>query len=269
MKYELIDGVGLPKVGFGTWSIGGRSWADRSSDKKSLAALRSALVLGYRHFDTAEMYAAGHAEELLGQAVRDVGVRREQLFLTSKVLPEHLRYAEVLKACDRSLRRLGVDYLDIYLIHWPNRHIPLTETFRALNQLVEGGRVRRIGVSNFDLNLLEEARKLSATPMFTDQVPFSLRDRTYAHNGVLQYCQDNDILLTAYTPFEKGGLRVKANLASISRVHAATPHQIALAWLLAQPRVVAIPMSQDPGHQQENLAAADIELSPADMAELN
>lgn len=269
MKYESIDGLQVPKVGFGTWSIGGRSGPDRSTDTRSLAALRSALSLGYRHFDTAEMYAAGHSEELLGRAIRDVGVPRDQLFLTSKVSAEHLRYGDVLKACRRSLRRLGVDYLDLYLIHWPNSQIPLSETFRALNELVRDHRVLHIGVSNFDLKLLGQARQVSSTPILADQVPFSLRDRSYSQNRVLEFCQQNDILLTAYTPFEEGGLRINAHLASIAMAHAATPHQIALAWLIGQPRVITIPMSHDPGHQRENLAAADIELSIAEMAQLN
>jgi diketogulonate reductase-like aldo/keto reductase len=269
VKYELIHGLQVPKIGFGTWSIGGRSSPDRSADAKSLAALRSALTLGYRHFDTAEMYAAGHSEELLGQAIREVGVPREQLFLTSKVLAAHLRYADALKACERSLRRLGVDYLDLHLIHWPNSQIPLSETFRALNELVRDGRVRHVGVSNFDLKLLKQARQLSSTPILADQAPFSLRDRTYSQNGVLEYCQQNGVLLTAYTPFEEGGLRINGHLASIAKAHDATPHQIALAWLVAQPHVITIPMSHDPGHQRENLAAADIELSSAEMAQLN
>jgi diketogulonate reductase-like aldo/keto reductase len=269
VKYEWIDGLQLPKIGFGTWSIGGRPSPDRPADPRSLEALRSALTLGYRHFDTAEMYAGGHSEELLGQAMRDVGVPRGQVFLTSKVSAEHLRFADTLKACERSLRRLGVDYLDLYLIHWPNPQLPLSETFRALNELVRAGRVRRIGVSNFDLNLLKQARQLSSTPVLTDQVPYSLRERTYSRNGVLEYCQQNGILLTAYTPFEVGGLQINANLASVAKAHRATDHQIALAWLAAQPRVTTIPMSHDPGHQRENLAAADIELSPNEMAQLN
>ncbi len=193
----------------------------------------------------------------------------EQLFLTSKVLAAHLRYADALKACERSLRRLGVDYLDLHLIHWPNSQIPLSETFRALNELVRDGRVRHVGVSNFDLKLLKQARQLSSTPILADQAPFSLRDRTYSQNGVLEYCQQNGVLLTAYTPFEEGGLRINGHLASIAKAHDATPHQIALAWLVAQPHVITIPMSHDPGHQRENLAAADIELSSAEMAQLN
>src|SRR5512133_2616309 len=118
MKYEIIRDLQIPKIGFGTWTIGGSSTPDRAQDARSLAALRSALELGYTHFDTAEMYARGHAEELLGQAIREVGVPREKLFIVSKVMPEHLGYTDVLLACENSLRRLGMETLDLYLIHW-------------------------------------------------------------------------------------------------------------------------------------------------------
>lgn len=266
MKYETVDGIQMPKIGFGTWGIGGSASPDASLDEVSLAALRSALHLGFRHFDTAEMYAGGHAEELLGAAIRDVGVPRQDLFLTSKVKPDHLAYLELRRACQLSLERLQVDYLDLYLVHWPNPRVPLIETFRAMNQLVHEGRVRRLGVSNFDLQLLREACRLSETGIFTNQVPFSLRDRSYEHNGVLRFCQENHILLTAYTPFDEGGLKVDNVLTGISRAHAATPHQVALAWLISQPSVVTIPMSKDSAHQRENLAAADIELTSAEVA---
>jgi diketogulonate reductase-like aldo/keto reductase len=215
------------------------------------------------------MYAAGHSEELLGQALHAAAIPRDQVFLTSKVSAEHLRQADVHAACERSLRRLNVEYLDLYLIHWPNPQVPLSETIRALNELIREGRVRHIGVSNFDLMLLKEAWQLSSAPIFADQVPFSLRDRSYSKNGVLDFCQQNDILLTAYTPFEQGGLRIDPHLQSIARAHGARPHQIALAWLLAQPRIITIPMSSDAGHQRENLAAADIQLGSAEIARLN
>jgi diketogulonate reductase-like aldo/keto reductase len=269
MKYETLHNINIQKIGFGTWSIGGGTSADRSKDARSLAALRSALELGYTHFDTAEMYASGHAEELLGRAVRESGIPRDELFITTKVSASHLRYADVMRSCENSLRRLAMDYLDLYLIHWPSRGIPLNDSFRALNQLVREGRVRYIGVSNFDVHLLEQARAESETPIFTDQVPYSLADRTYVRNGVLGYCQENDILLTAYSPVEEGRLRMSPTLQAIADAHNTTPYQIALAWLVSQLRVITIPMSFDPKHQAENIAAADIELTSDEIQQLN
>ena len=268
MNYETIHNVTLAKIGFGTWKIGGESSPNPARDAHSLAALRSALELGYTHFDTAEMYAGGHAEELLGQAIRGSTIKREALFITSKVLPSNLKYEQVLLACEASLRRLGMDYLDLYLIHWPAAGMRLADTFRALNQLVREGQVRHLGVSNFDLKLLKQSLDLAETPLLTNQVPYSLADRAYAKNGVLEYCQQHAVLVTAYSPVQVGNLNVTSQLKAIAQAHQATPYQIALAWLIAQPRVITIPMSANPQHQAENLAAADIELSPAEMEQL-
>ncbi len=269
MNYETIGAVTLPKIGFGTWKIGGESSPNRSRDAHSLAALRSALELGYTHFDTAEMYAGGHAEELLGQAIRESTIKREALFITSKVMPSNLKYEQVLRACEGSLRRLGLEYLDLYLIHWPGAGMRLDDTFRALNKLVSNGRVRHLGVSNFDLKLLKQSMALSETPLLTNQAPYSLSDRSYARNGMLEYCQQNDIVMTAYSPVDEGNLRITASLKAIARARQATPYQIALAWLVTQPRVITIPMSANPKHQVENLAAADIVLSRAEMEQLH
>jgi len=246
MIYESIGAVSLPKIGFGTWKIGGESSPDRARDAWSLAALHSALELGYTHFDTAEMYAGGHTEELLGRAVRESKIERDALFITSKVMPSNLQYDRVLHSCEASLRRLGLEYLDLYLIHWPGAGMRLDDTFRALNKLVRDGRVRHLG-----------------------QAPYSLSDRSYVKNGVLAYCQPNDILLTAYSPVEEGNLKVTAVLQAIAKANQATPYQIALAWVAAQPRVITIPMSANPKHQAENLAAAEIALSLAEMEQLN
>jgi diketogulonate reductase-like aldo/keto reductase len=269
MKYETVGQVTLPKIGFGTWKIGGGSSADSQQDQKSLAALRSALELGYTHFDTAEMYANGHAEELLGQAIRESKIDRGSLFITSKVLPSNLKFDKVLSSCAASVRRLGTEYLDLYLIHWPSAGMNLKDTFRALNQLVRDGQVRHLGVSNFDLKLLRQSQTLSETPLLTHQVPYSLTDRSYVRNGVLDYCQQNDILFTAYSPIEEGGLRVSQTLKAIAERHAATPYQIALAWIIAQPRVITIPMSANPQHQAENLHAADIVLTSSEVEQLS
>jgi len=242
---------------------------DRSKDERSLKALRTALEVGYTHFDTAEMYARGHSEELLGQVVRESDTPREELFITSKVSASHLHYEDVLHACENSLRNLGMDYLDLYLIHWPSSSISVKDTFRALNQLVREGQVRHLGVSNFDVRSMQQAQAESETPIFTNQVPFSLGDRSYARNGVLEYCQKNEVLLTAYSPVDEGRLRVNATLQTIADAHAATPYQIALAWLVSQPRVITIPTSFNPEHIAENFTAADIELSPDEIEQLN
>jgi 2,5-diketo-D-gluconate reductase B len=206
---------------------------------------------------------------LLGQAVRESNIPREKLFITSKVNASHLRYNDLLRSFENSLYHLGIDYLDLYLIHWPSSGIPLSDTFRALTQLLCEGRVRHVGVSNFDVRLLEQARAESEAPIFTDQVPYSLGDRSYVRNGVLEYCQENDILLTAYSPVDEGRLRVSPPVQTIADAHVATPYQIALAWLVSQPRVITIPMSFDPEHIAENFAAADIELSDDEIERLN
>jgi diketogulonate reductase-like aldo/keto reductase len=268
MKYEQLHGLKIPKIGFGCWSIGGESTANLADDPRSLAALRSALELGYTHFDTAEYYAAGHSEALVGQVVRESGLPRETFFITSKVSPEHLKYDDVLRCCENSLRRLGMDYIDLYLIHWPMKGMNLPDTFRALNQLVKAGKVKQLGVSNFNLKLLKEAYSLAETPLLTNQVPYSIPDRSYVENGVLAYCQQNDILLTAYSPVKSrffNGNKFKA----IAQERGVTPHQLGLAWLVQQPRVITIPVSFNPQHQAENLAATELVLTDDEMAQLN
>lgn len=261
MKYEIIRELSLPKIGFGTWKIGGSMSRNHSVDAQSLAALRYALEIGYIHFDSAEMYGGGHSEELVGQAVRGSGKKREDLFITSKVTPSHLSYNDVLNACDNSLRRLQMDYIDLYLIHWPQTGMNLEDTFRGLNQLVSDGKVKHLGVSNFNLNLLKRAQEFSETPILTNQVPYSLSERSYVHNDVLEYCQQKDVLLTAYEPVDKGNLRSNKTLESVAKAHNATIFQIALAWLVAQTRVITIPMSFNPRHIKENFESADIELT--------
>ena len=265
MRYETIHNATLPKIGFGTGRLGGAMWANRWRDSHWLAAVRSALEAGYSHLDTAEMYALGYSEELIRRAIHETGTKRENLFLTSKFWPNHLSYKNVLHACEGSLRRLGTGYLDLYLIHWPNPFLPLSETFRALNQLVREGKVRNVGVSNFNLTRLKEAQSQCETPLLTNQVPYSITARAYVRNGVLEHCQQNDILVTAYSPVRFGGMRTPQSLKDIAEAHHVTPHQIALAWLIAQPRVITIPMSFNPQHQKENLDAVEIELSNAEM----
>jgi len=268
MKYETLPNATLPKIGFGTWNIGGGSTADSKLDSASMTALRSALEIGYTHFDTAEYYAAGHSEELVGRAIRETNTKRENVFITTKVSPEHLSYNDVLKSCEKSLRHLNMDYVDLYLIHWPGTGVKYEESFRALNKLVSDGKVKHLGVSNFKLKLLKQAQELSETPILTNQVPYRIPDRTYVENGVIEYCQQNDILITAYSPVKFRSVNVNKALVDIAKAHSATPFQIALAWLIQQPRVITIPMSFNPQHIKENFDAADIELSKQEMSQL-
>ena len=270
MRFETVHGVSVPKIGFGMWNIGGGSRPNPELDPASLSALCTALEVGYTHFDTAEVYADGHSEELLGRALRETRAKREGLFITTKVDPAHLQYDQVLRACTSSLHRLGLDFVDLYLIHWPPRlgqH--LEEAFRALNRLVAEGRVKYLGVSNFNLKQLQQAQSLSETPILTDQVPYRLPDRSYVENGVLEYCQHHDILLTAYSPVKFRNLPANKTLRAIAEAHSATPYQIALAWLVAQRRVITIPMSLNPEHIRENFLAAEIKLTDVEVKTLN
>src|SRR5258706_2798484 len=268
MKHETIPNLTLHKIGFGTWKIGGNSSPNHSLDSKSLTALQYALEIGYTHIDTAEMYASGHSEDLVGEAVRGSGKRREEVFITSKVLPSHLKYAEVLKACENSLRHLKMDTIDLYLIHWPQAGMKLEDTFRALNKLVRDGKVKHLGVSNFNLKLLKQSQAFSKTPIVTNQVPYSLSERSYEKTGMLEYCQQNDILFTAYSPMDEGNLRSSKALNEIAKAHNATIYQIALAWVISQPQVITIPMSANSRHQKENFDAVEIELNEREMDQL-
>ncbi len=268
MNYKtLYNYEKIPVIGQGTWGLGGGMTRDDSLDEMALQAIRNAIELGYTHIDTAEMYGRGHAEELVGQVIGDY--KREDLFIASKVWKITMYYKNTLRALESSLLRLGTDYLDLYLIHRPNREIPLDETFRALNQLVEQGKVKYLGVSNFNLEQLKRAQALADTPLVTNQVPYNLHKRTYVDNGVLEYCQENNILLTAYSPIDRGYLLEDPKVKEIAEKYAARPSQVALNWLILQPKVIALPMSTKREHLQENLGALDLELSQEDIQKLD
>ncbi len=269
MQYETIHDLSIPKIGFGTWSIGGQSNPDPSLDADSMAALHAAIECGYIHFDTAESYADGHSEELVGRALYESGLARESFFITTKVSPEHFGYANLLSSCEKSLQRLKMDYIDLYLLHWPRVAMNLEEIFRAMNKLVRDGKVRHVGVSNFKMETLKKSWKFSDAPILTDQIPYSVPDKRYIKNGTIEYCQQNDILVTAYSPVKFRRINADKNLNAIAKAHSATTHQIALAWLVNQPRVITIPMSFNPKHIKENFDAADIELTAAEMDQLN
>jgi diketogulonate reductase-like aldo/keto reductase len=268
MQYKtLYSGYSIPVLGQGTWGIGGFMSPDYSKDEAGVEAIRTAIELGYTHIDTAEMYGRGHTEELVGQAIRDFN--REDLFICSKVWHVTQNYEDTLKALEGSLKRLTTDYLDLYLIHRPNYDIPLEETFRALNQLVKEGKVRHLGVSNFSLAQLQHAQDLADIPLATNQVPYNLHNRLYQRNGVLDYCREHNMLLTAYSPIDRGHLASDSALQRLAASYEATPVQVALHWLVRQPGVIALPMSSRREHLQENLGALELKLSREDIHTLD
>lgn len=268
MDYEILyDGVKIPVIGQGTWGLGGGMTADYSNDVMALNVIRTAIELGYTHIDTAEMYGGGHTEELVGQVISNY--KREDLFISSKAWKLTMDHRDIFKALEGSLRRLGTEYLDLYLIHRPNRDIPLRETFQALNVLVEQGKVRYLGVSNFNREQLMRAQVHCDITLATNQVPYHLHDRSYVVNGVLKYCQDNKILLTAYSPIDRGYLVDDPTVKEIALKYDATPAQVAINWLIRQPQVIALPMSTKREHLEENLGALELELSAADVEQLD
>jgi diketogulonate reductase-like aldo/keto reductase len=263
----LYDGSSIPSLGLGTWRMGGELRADYKRDKEMIEALRWGIEAGYTHIDTAEAYGGGHTEELVKQAME--GFPRDKLFITTKVWHNHMLYPDVMKAIEGSLKRLGTDYVDLYLIHWPNPSVPLEETMRGLNEAAQKGLTRYIGVSNFNVSQMEQAAALAERPLASNQVPYSLGHRKYVQNGVLSHCQENGIVLTAYSPLDVGSVANDRQVKQIAEHYEASAVQVALAWLIRQPKVIAIPKASNRQHLQENLAALELDLSDEDAAALD
>lgn len=260
-QLTLPDGGSLPALGQGTWGMGEQS-ARRESE---VAALRHGLDLGLGLIDTAEMYGSGGAEEVVGEAVAG---RREQCFLVSKVLPSNASRAAVLRACERSLQRLGTEYLDLYLLHWRGS-TPLAETLEAFAELREQGKIRRFGVSNFDPDDMAELVEHDlGRQVVTDQVLYNLTRRGVEFD-LLPWCARQRVPVMAYSPIEQGRLLDSPALRAVAERHSAGPAQVALAWVLRADQVCAIPKAADPRHVESNLAALDIELDAQDLSDLD
>ena len=260
-------GVKVPAIGMGTWGIGGYSSRDTGGDKEAIQALRRGIELGMYLIDTAEMYGARHAEEVVGEAIKPFS--REQVFIVSKVLPENLHYADVIKAAQRSLKRLQADWIDLYLIHLPNPKIPLVETIEAMEELVERNVVRFIGVSNFDLSQVEEARSyLSKDNIVVNQVEYNLLERSIERD-VLPYCTRQQMTVMAYTPLASGRLSKSKFLLEVGKRYEKTAAQVALNWLIAKERVVAIPKAVNIDHLEENAGAMGWRLSQDDIEHIS
>jgi diketogulonate reductase-like aldo/keto reductase len=257
----LPDGEAIPVLGQGTWRMG----EDPGRRGAEVAALRRGLDLGLTLIDTAEMYGEGGAEEVVAEAIAG---RRDEAFLVSKVYPHNASAHGAVAACERSLKRLGTDRLDLYLLHWRGAR-PLAETVAAFERLRREGKIRHWGVSNLDKGEMEE---LSGVPggrrCATDQVLYNPSRRGIEWD-LLPWCREHGMPVMAYSPIEQGRLPTAGVLGEIGRRHGRGPFQVALAWVLAQPGVVAIPKAVRPEHVEANANALDLELTAEDLAAID
>lgn len=248
MEHLKLNGTRVPKLGFGTWQLTGDACAESVQD---------ALELGYRHIDTAQMY---ENEQQVGRGIAASGIARDDIFLTTKVWWDNLDHDRCIASTEASLSRLGTDYVDLLLIHWPSPDVPLAESLDAMQELQRDGKARHLGVSNFTPELLEEA--VRRAPVVCNQVeyhPFLGQD------DVLSAVRENGMMLTAYSPLAQGEVNDDPVLAEIASNHGATPAQVALRWLTRQDRVAAIPKAASAEHRRANLASLDLELDSDEM----
>ncbi len=246
-------GVDIPVIGLGTWQYRG-----------GVEPLRRGVELGAWFIDTAEMY---RTEDVVGDAINGI---RDQVFVASKVLGSHLKYQEVMQAADKSLQLLRVDCMDLYQVHWPNSRVPIEETMGAMEDLVDAGKVRYIGISNFSTRQLQDAqRAMRKHPIVSNQVLYNLVDREIEED-LLSYCQQNSVTIIAYSPLDRGGLatrpkirrrRATEALQQVARETGQTLAQVSLNWCLSRPWVVAIPKANRIRHVEENCASADFSLN--------
>ncbi|PWV99139.1 diketogulonate reductase-like aldo/keto reductase [Hoeflea marina] len=255
------DGHAVPALGLGTWHMG----ESRASAATEIRALQAGIDLGMTLIDTAEMYASGGAEEVVGRAIAG---RRDEVFVVSKVMPSNASRQGTIAACEASLARLGIDRIDLYLLHWRGRH-PLADTVNAFEELRVSGKIARWGVSNFDSLAM---RQLAALPggrsCAANQVLYNLSTRGIEFD-LMPWMTEHEMPLMAYSPLDEGRLMRHPGLGKIAKRLGASPAQLALAFLLRRENVIAIPKSASSERVAENRAAVDIALSPADLAELD
>lgn len=256
----LPSGEPVTALGQGTWHLAERP--DRRAAE--IAALRLGVELGMTLIDTAEMYTDGAAEQLVGEAIAG---RRDEVFLVSKVLPGHATRRGTVRACQASLRRLGADHLDLYLLHWRGS-VPLAETVDGFHDLIDAGLIRYWGVSNFDTPDLVGLAGLGAGVGACDQILYNLARRGPEYD-LLPWCRAHGLPVMAYSPIEQGRILNNPAVVDVAREHGATPAQVALAWLLRSEDVIAIPKSSRPDHVRENAAARDLRLTVGDFIVLD
>ena len=251
----------MPRLGLGTWHMG----ESTSQRAKEVAALRAGIDLGLQLIDTAEMYADGGAEEVVGEAIRG---RRDDVYLVTKFYPQHASRKELVSACERSLERLGVDGIDLYLLHWRGR-VPFAEMIETLERLVQAGKIERWGVSNFDVDDIEElAGTKGGKALYANQVLYNPARRGVEYD-LLPWCREHEVQVMAYSPLDEGALAADRRLTAIAADMGATATQLALAWILRQPGVCAIPKTGSAEHVRENAKASKLKIDESTLREID
>jgi len=264
-------GTSVPSVGMGTWAIVRGKTSDMSNDAKAVEALRLGLDLGMSLIDTAEMYGAGHSEEVVCRAIAG---RRDSVFIASKVSPSHFAYEDVLRSARSSLKRLGIKQMDLCQLHWPNPRIPISETMMAMEKLANDGLIRYIGVSNFSVQQMREAQSaISKYEIVSNQVEYSLLERSIEAD-VLPYCEKEGVTVLAYSPLGQGKIPRGTGedfkeLDEVASRLGQTRSQVALSWLLHRDSVVVIPKAVKLDHVRENAQVSKLRLGKRDYERLS
>jgi diketogulonate reductase-like aldo/keto reductase len=273
LEFRALGKTGekIPVVGLGTWEMGGGMRSDSSRDEEAAEALMLGLELGMTLIDTAEMYGAGHSEEVVSRVLKTWD---KPLYLASKVSPSHFAYDDVLRSAKKSLERLKVKQMDLYQLHWPNSRVPIEQTMRAMEKLVKDGLVRHIGVSNFSIEQMKEAQAaLSRERIVSNQVEYNLVDRSIEEH-VLPYCQREGLTVIAYSPLGQGRIPQGRGepfkvLDEIAADHGKSRSQVALNWVLREDAVVTIPKAIDKDHVRENVGVVGWTLTSEELARLD
>jgi len=248
----------IPVIGMGTWEIGDAKGGGLALE---VQALRKGIELGMTLIDTAEMYGSGNSEKLIGQAVKGI---RDDVFIATKVSPEHFGYDDVLASCESSLRRLGVEHIDLYQLHWPSYEVPIKETMKAMEELISRGKIRYIGVSNFSVAQTLKAREaLPRSEIASNQVRYSLTHRSI-ESELLPFCEREKLTVIAYTPLDSGRLPSGRIPQALLEKYGMTPAQMMLNWVTYRDAVIAIPKASDLKHVEENAAAVRVRISGDD-----
>ncbi len=266
---KLDSGFEMPILGIGTFGFGGEHEADYSNDEECVAAIKHALKLGYTNIDTAEVYGGGHTEELVARAIKEYD--RKKLFITTKVHKTNLHYEDVIKSAKASIERMKIEYIDLYLIHSSNPEIPIQETMKALNKLVEMGLVKNIGVCNFSIEELKEAQKYSKYKIVVNQMKYSLWTKTPPDIKTMEYCQKNDIMITAYKVLGRGKINEEKIqlITNLAKKYEKTEAQVMINWIIFKKNTVVIFASKKISHLKENLGALQFKMDSSDYEKID